>query len=331
MSPPEPLDTLSNQAILDMAKRVLHIESAAVKAVAENLDSNFVAACRLILSCHGRVVVTGIGKSGHIGAKIASTLASTGTVAFYVHPAEAGHGDLGMITKSDIVLAISNSGETHELITLIPLLKRQGNKIIALTGRVDSTLAQESNIHIHAVVEKEACPIGLAPTTSTTLALALGDAIALTLLEARGFSPEDFARAHPSGSLGKQLLLRIRDIMHTGDKMPRVHAETSLPEVLVEMTKKSLGATAIVDKDSRVIGIFTDGNLRRTLDTGQSVHSFRIEEIMTRDCVTIHPDKLAAEGLHLMEEKRINVLLVCEDKKLVGVLNMHDLLRAGVL
>ena len=328
---PDRLAPLSDQAILAMAGRVLHIESAAVSAAAKHLDDNFVAACRTLLDCPGHVVVTGIGKSGHIGAKIASTLASTGTAAFYVHPAEAGHGDLGMITKNDIVLAISHSGETEELITLIPLLKRQGNRIIALTGRVRSTLARESDIHIHALVEKEACPIGLAPTASTTVALALGDAIALTLLEARGFSPEDFARAHPGGSLGKRLLLRIRDIMHTGDKIPQVYEETPLPEALMEMTKKSLGATAVVDQHNHVVGIFTDGNLRRTLDTGESVHSFRMRDIMTRDCVTIHPDKLAAEGLNLMEEKRINVLLACEDKKLIGVLNMHDLLRAGVL
>ncbi|HET7176781.1 MAG TPA: KpsF/GutQ family sugar-phosphate isomerase, partial [Gammaproteobacteria bacterium] len=296
------------------------------------LDGAFTEACRLMLACRGRVVVTGMGKSGHVANKIAATLASTGTPAFFVHPGEASHGDLGMITGEDLVLALSNSGETSELVTILPLIKRLGVKLIALTGKPDSTLAKTADVHIDVSVAREACPLNLAPTASTTAALAMGDALAVALLEARGFTEEDFARSHPGGSLGRRLLLRVEDIMHTGATIPQVALGTPLSQALMEMTKKGLGMTAIVDSHGRVAGIFTDGDLRRTLDKRVDVHKARIDEVMTKDCTTVKAEALAGEALHLMESRKFNGLLVVDkDRTLVGALNMHDLLRAGIV
>ncbi|ROR29763.1 KpsF/GutQ family sugar-phosphate isomerase [Inmirania thermothiophila] len=311
---------------------VIETEAQAVAALAPRIDEAFVRACRHMLACRGRIVVLGMGKSGHIGGKIAATLASTGTPAFFVHPGEASHGDLGMITPQDVVLALSNSGETDEIVTILPLIKRLGVPLIALTGNPRSTLARAADVHIDVSVEREACPLGLAPTASTTATLAMGDALAVALLEARGFTAEDFARAHPGGRLGRRLLLRIDDVMHTGDGVPRVGTDALLREALVEMTAKGLGMTAVVDPDGRVAGVFTDGDLRRSLDRGVDVHRTPIAEVMTREARTVRPGLLAAEALHLMETHKINGLLVVdEDGRLLGALNMHDLLRAGVL
>jgi arabinose-5-phosphate isomerase len=285
-----------------------------------------------MLACRGRVVVVGMGKSGHIGSKIAATLASTGTPAFFVHPGEASHGDLGMITPVDVVIALSNSGETGEITAILPLIKRMGVPLISLTGNPHSTLATEADVNIDAGVEKEACPLGLAPTASTTAALAMGDALAVALLEARGFTAEDFARSHPGGSLGRRLLLHVADIMHKTDQVPRVHGNDSLRDALMEITAKGLGMTAVVDDADKVIGIYTDGDLRRTLDHGIDVHTARVAEVMTAGGVTIAPDRLAAEAVQLMDQKKINALLVTDaEHRLVGALNMHDLLRAGVV
>ncbi|MGE0385703.1 MAG: KpsF/GutQ family sugar-phosphate isomerase [Gammaproteobacteria bacterium] len=315
-----------------LARAVLDIESRAVAALAERIDAAFVAAVHHMLACRGRIVVLGMGKSGHIGGKIAATLASTGTPAFFVHPGEASHGDMGMITGSDVVLALSNSGETDELVVLLPLIKRLGVPLIALTGRPGSTLAAAATVHIDVGVAQEACPLGLAPTASTTAALAMGDALAVALLEARGFGAEDFARSHPGGRLGRRLLLRLADIQHTGDAMPVVREDTLLRDALVEMTRKGLGVTAVVDGAGTVAGVFTDGDLRRALDRGVDVHDVRVHEVMTRHCKTIEADSLAAEALAVMERHRINALLVVDrDHRLQGVVNMHDLLRAGVV
>lgn len=318
--------------LLRLAREVLDTEAAAISALGPRLDEQFAAACRLLLECKGRVVVTGMGKSGHIAHKIAATLASTGTPAFYVHPGEASHGDMGMITGSDTVLALSNSGETTELITILPLIKRLGVKLVALTGKPQSTLARAADVHLDVSVTQEACPMNLAPTASTTAALAVGDALAVALLSARGFTQEDFARSHPGGSLGRRLLLRVEDMMHTGGDLPMVHAGASLSEALMEMTRKGLGMTAIVDTERHVIGIFTDGDLRRALDREINVHHTRIDEVMTRNCTTVKADLMAGEALHLMESRKFNGLLVVDDARhLVGALNMHDLLRAGVV
>lgn len=301
-------------------------------ALADRIDQQFTDACQYILGCQGRVVVIGMGKSGHIGGKIAATLASTGTPAFFVHPGEASHGDMGMVTTNDVVLALSNSGETDEIVTLLPLFKRLGVPLIALTGRADSTLARAATVHIDVGVEKEACPLGLAPTSSTTAALAMGDALAVALLESRGFTAEDFALAHPGGSLGRRLLLRIDDIMHTGERIPRVFERTLLSEALVEMSRKGLGMTAVVDDGNRAVGIFTDGDLRRAIDREIDVHKTSISDIMTRECKTVAAGLLAAEALRVMDQGKINALLVVNEKQeLVGALNMHDLLRAGVV
>lgn len=316
----------------DLALAVLRIEAESVAALAERVDDAFVRACELILGCSGRVVVLGMGKSGHIGGKIAATLASTGTPAFFVHPGEAGHGDLGMLVAGDVVLALSNSGETEEIVTLLPILGRQGIPMIALTGRADSSLAREASVHIDVGVAAEACPLGLAPTSSTTAALAMGDALAIALLEKRGFTAEDFARAHPGGTLGRRLLLHVGDIMVTGAAVPRVPLEAPFRDALVEMSGKGLGMTAVVDGDDTVRGIFTDGDLRRTLDRGLDLHATRIDEVMTPECVTAEPGMLAAEALALMEARAINALLVVDDEgRLAGALNMHTLLRAGVV
>ena len=313
-------------------RRVLEIEAAAIAGLVPRLDASFDKACQLCLDCSGRVGVTGMGKSGHIAGKVAATLASTGTPAFFVHPGEASHGDLGMITRADLLIAISSSGETHELVTILPLLKRLGIPLITLTGNLRSTLAEAATVTIDVGVREEACPLNLAPTASTTAALAMGDALAVALLESRGFTREDFALAHPGGSLGRRLLLRVDDLMHGGDGIPRVAPETPLAGGLVEMTRKGLGMTAIVGADDRLAGIFTDGDLRRILDRGIDVHRTTMRDVMTTSCKTIAPGVLAAEAVHLLERYKINGLLVVdEDRKVVGALNVHDLLRAGVM
>jgi arabinose-5-phosphate isomerase len=315
-----------------LALEVLQTEAAAVQALTARIDEHFTHACELILGCSGRVVVVGMGKSGHIGGKIAATLASTGTPAFYVHPGEAGHGDLGMVVGGDVVLALSNSGETDEIIALLPGLKRQGTALIALTGNPGSTLAQAAAAHLNVGVDSEACPLGLAPTASTTAALAMGDALAIALLENRGFTSDDFARSHPGGTLGRRLLLHVGDIMHTGAAVPRVPLDAPFREALIEITGKGLGMTAVVDGDGRVQGVFTDGDLRRTLDRDLDLHAIGIADVMTPNGVTIGPDALAAEALALMQERAINALLVVDDdERLTGALNMHTLLRAGVV
>ncbi|MGO1001723.1 KpsF/GutQ family sugar-phosphate isomerase [Lysobacter sp. CA196] len=314
-------------------RRVFEIEAQALAAVAARIDGDFTAACNLVLAARGRVVCTGMGKSGHIARKIAATLASTGTPAFYVHPGEAGHGDLGMITDADVVLALSYSGESDEVLMLLPVLKRQGNRLIAMTGRPQSTLAREADVHLDVSVPAEACPLDLAPTSSTTASLAMGDALAVALLEARGFTADDFARSHPAGALGRRLLLHITDIMHAGEEVPRVHADASVSEALVEMSHKRLGMTAIVDDDSRLLGLYTDGDLRRTLDdAGVDLRSTRIAEVMTRSPKTIGADALAVEAAQLMETHKISGLLVVDtERRVVGALNIHDLLRARVV
>lgn len=328
----EKFGELTASELLALAGRVLEIESHAVHRLKERLDGSFTAACRLCLATTGRVVVTGMGKSGHIGGKIAATLASTGTPAFFMHPAEASHGDLGMITEQDLMLAVSYSGETAEIVTILPLVKRMGAKLISLTGKPGSTLANAADVHLNVAVDEEACPLNLAPTASTTATLAMGDALAVALLESRGFTAEDFARSHPSGSLGKRLLLRVSDVMHTGDGIPAVGADVFLSAGLLEMSRKGLGMTAIVDGGERILGIFTDGDLRRALDSGLDVHKTQMQSVMHRDCKTIAPEVLAAEAVHLMEEHKITALLVADaENRLVGALNVHDLLKAGVM
>ncbi|MBE2294269.1 MAG: KpsF/GutQ family sugar-phosphate isomerase [Phycisphaerales bacterium] len=323
---------IHDDKLKELAHRLLVIEAEAVAQLATRLDDQFVRACRLMLACQGRIVVLGIGKSGHIGGKIAATLASTGTPAFFVHPAEANHGDMGMITTQDVVLALSNSGETDEILTLLPLLKRLSIPLISLTGNPTSTLASNADVHIDVSVAQEACPLGLAPTSSTTATLAMGDALAVALLEARGFTAEDFARSHPGGRLGRRLLLLTDDVMHTGDQMPRNAPSDLLQEALLEMSRKGLGTTVIVDEEERVLGVFTDGDLRRALDRQVNVHTARVAEVMTRNCKTIAPGTLAAEALQMMQHHKINALPVLNSTgKLIGILNMHDLLRAGVL
>jgi arabinose-5-phosphate isomerase len=318
--------------VLKIAQEVLTIEADAVAALAARLDRSFVAAHEMLLACRGRVVVTGMGKSGHIANKIASTLASTGTPAFFLHPAEASHGDLGMITDDDIVIALSNSGESPEIIAIVPFLKRRGIKLVALTGNSKSTMGRESDVHLDTSVEKEACPLNLAPTASTTAALALGDALAICLLKARGFSEQDFALTHPGGALGKRLLIRVSDLMHTGERLPQIGREASLQEALLEMTRKGLGATAVVDATNTLVGIFTDGDLRRTLEKNADLRGVKIAEAMTPNPRTISADKLAAEAAQLMQQRKITCLLIADERNhLLGALHMHDLMRAGVI
>lgn len=326
-------DAVDDAALGASGRRVLEIEQQGLLAIARRIDGDFAQACRLMLGCRGRVVCTGMGKSGHIARKIAATLASTGTPAFYMHPGEAGHGDLGMVTDADIVLALSYSGESDELLMLLPVLKRQGNALIAMTGRPQSTLAMGADVHLDVSVPAEACPLDLAPTASTTASLAMGDALAVALLEARGFTADDFARSHPAGALGRRLLLHIADVMHAGDEIPKVSEDASLSDVLVEMSRKRLGMTAVVDGDGRLRGLYTDGDLRRTLaDPAIDVRSARIVEVMTRTPVTIGSDALAVEAARLMETHKINALLVVDgDDRVVGALNIHDLLRARVV
>jgi len=323
---------LHDQKLRDLALAVIQTETQAIAALANQINAEFVAACKLMFNCTGRIVVTGMGKSGHIAGKIAATLASTGTPAFFVHPGEASHGDLGMITRQDVVLALSNSGETDEVITILPIIKRLDVPFIALTGNPDSTLAKFATIHINVGVEQEACPLGLAPTSSTTAALVMGDALAISLLEARGFTRDDFALSHPGGSLGKRLLLRVSDIMHVDDKLPSVPKSALISEALLEMTEKKLGMTAIVDMNNKVAGIFTDGDLRRMLAKNLDIHKTAIVDVMTVGCTVIPPGILAAEAMQIMEQKRINALIVVDDEQhAIGALNMHDLIRAGIV
>lgn len=315
-----------------MGRRALEIERDALTALLPRLDDAFVKACRIMLGCTGRIIVTGMGKSGHIGGKLAATLASTGTPAFFVHPGEASHGDLGMITRQDVVLAISYSGETGEVVTILPLIKRLGVPLISMTGKPASTLAKASDVHIDVSVSQEACPLNLAPTSSTTATLAMGDAMAVALLEARGFTPEDFAMSHPGGSLGRRLLLKIADVMHSGERLPRVGPDALLTEALLEMTRKGLGLAVIVDGEDRVLGVYTDGDLRRTLDRGIDVRSAHISEVMTPGGKHVEADHLAAEAVQLMEKHKITALLVLDERHhLKGVVHMQDLLRAGVV
>jgi len=325
-------DKLTNDELLELAGEVLAIESRAVDALRGRLNDDFIAACKLCLQTPGRIVVSGMGKSGHVSNKIAATLASTGTPAFFMHPAEASHGDLGMITSQDLLLAISYSGETAEMVTILPVVKRMGAKLLSLTGNPKSTMARAADVHLDISVAEEACPLNLAPTASTTATLAMGDALAVALLKSRGFTAEDFARSHPSGSLGKRLLLRVSDVMRSGDRVPAVQADVSLRDGLMEMTDKGLGMTAIVGKDLALEGVFTDGDLRRTLDSGANIHKTKISDVMHSDCKTTSADVLAAEALHLLEENKITSLLVTdENNRLVGALNIHDLFREGLM
>jgi arabinose-5-phosphate isomerase len=322
---------LNSVRIITRARDVLAIESAAIASLEQHIDASFVAACELIFECRGRVVVTGMGKSGHIGDKIAATLASTGTPAFFLHAAEASHGDIGMITPIDVILALSNSGETAELISLLPVIKRMHVGLIAMTGKPQSTLAKAADVVLDVSVPKEACPLNLAPTASTTATLAMGDALAVALLDARGFTEEDFARSHPGGSLGRRLLLHVADVMRTGNQLPAVGAHTKLRDGLLEMSRKGLGMTTILDAQQRVIGVFTDGDLRRILDKNFDP-DLAMSEVMTANPRTIMPRMLAAEAVHIMETSRITALPVVDDAGvLVGALNVHDLLRAGVM
>jgi arabinose-5-phosphate isomerase len=325
-------DAADSQRLVEMGREALRIEARAVAALVDRLGDDFGRACRMLLACAGRVVVSGMGKSGHVGGKIAATLASTGTPAFFLHPAEASHGDLGMVTKGDVVLAISYSGETAELLTILPLFKRMGAPLVTMTGNPASTLGREADVHLDISVPAEACPLNLAPTASTTATLAMGDALAVALLKHRGFTEADFARSHPGGSLGRRLLLHVADVMRRGGELPRVGPDTPLTEGLLEMSRKRLGLTAVVDGDDRVLGIFTDGDLRRALDRKADIHGSRMTDVMTSNPRSIGPNELAAEAVLMMEKHAVNGLLVLDDSgRLVGALNVHDLLRAGVM
>ncbi|ODS23879.1 D-arabinose 5-phosphate isomerase [Candidatus Endobugula sertula] len=317
---------------LSIGKRTIDMELNAIQSLAQRIDESFQHACDLIHCCKARTIVTGMGKSGHIGHKIAATLASTGTPAFFVHPGEASHGDLGMITPEDVVIAISNSGNSAEVVTLLPILKRLQVPLISMTGNPESTLAKAASVNLDVGVDCEACPLDLAPTSSTTVTLVMGDAIAVALLEAKGFTAEDFAFSHPGGSLGKRLLLRVSDIMHKGDQIPAVFQGALLSEALMEMTHKGLGMTTIIDENKKLIGIFTDGDLRRTLDTGEHIHSLNIDDVMSTSPTTIPPNKLAAEALSIMQNYSITALVVIDtNQRPTGIIHMHDLLRAGML
>ncbi len=323
---------MNKDDIITLAQAVIENEAAAVSALLDRIDESFCRACEIMLDCEGRIVVIGMGKSGHIGGKIAATLASTGTPAFFVHPAEASHGDLGMIKKTDVVLALSNSGETDEVNLILPVLKRLGVRIIAMTGSTDSTLARHADIHLDVSVAEEACPLGLAPTSSTTVALVMGDVLAVSLLESKGFTREDFARSHPAGQLGRRILLHIQDIMHTGENIPCVDEQSTISQAIVEMTRKRLGMTAVVDVSGKVSGIYTDGDLRRTLDSGLDPHNTLVSATMTHGGKHISPKALAMEAVQMMQAHSIQGLLVIDDDgQLVGALNFQDLLKAGVV
>ncbi|ASP38747.1 D-arabinose 5-phosphate isomerase [Bacterioplanes sanyensis] len=325
------MTTNSSFDYIQSAKRTIQLEQQAIAALSERIDGAFELACATLLQCPGRVVVTGMGKSGHIGKKLAATLASTGTPAFFVHPGEASHGDMGMITRDDVVIALSNSGETAEVTSLLPLLKRLDTALISMTGNPESTLAKAATAHLDTGVEQEACPLDLAPTSSTTTALVMGDAIAIALLEARGFTAEDFAFSHPGGSLGRRLLLKVEDIMHSGNEIPSVSPQTPLAQALLVVTSKGLGMTTVQDEQGNLLGIFTDGDLRRAIDQGVDIQQAQIADVMTHQCKTTTPGALAAEALKQMEDNKISALVVMEQQRLVGVLNMHDMLRAGVI
>ncbi|MFZ2855731.1 MAG: KpsF/GutQ family sugar-phosphate isomerase [Rhodocyclaceae bacterium] len=317
---------------LDLARQVLRIEADAVQALIERIDDTFLQALSLILNCRGRVIVSGIGKSGHIGRKIASTLASTGTPAYFVHPAEASHGDLGMITRDDVLIALSNSGESSELLTIVPLIKRQGAKLIALTGNPDSSLAREADAHLDARVAQEACPHNLAPTASTTAALALGDALAVALLDARGFGAEDFARSHPGGTLGRRLLTRVRDVMRSGNAVPSIAPDSTVADAILEISRGGIGMTLVVTPQRQLLGIFTDGDLRRAFAKNLDLRTRSVADIMGCEPRTIGPDRLAVEAVEIMEQQKINQLpVVDENGVLIGALNMHDLFQAKVI
>lgn len=320
----------SSHKLRQIGKRVIEIEAQSVLALAQRIDENFEKACQLLLSCQGRVILIGMGKSGHIARKIAATLASTGTASYFVHPAEASHGDLGMLARGDVVIAISNSGETPEVITLLPIIKLLTIPVIAMTGNSKSTLGKHANVHLDISVDQEACPLGLAPTSSTTVSLVMGDALAITLLEARGFSANDFARYHPGGALGRRLLLHVSELMHSDAQLPSVNVTANLKEALIEMTHKKLGMTIVVDGHGVLCGIFTDGDLRRALDQPIDITKTKISDVMTKHSITISKNCLAAEALQLMESKKITTLVVAEENKPVGVVHMHDLLRAGI-
>src|SRR6201996_9495038 len=317
----------TDEALIDLGRQALAVEIEGLRAQLPRLGSDFARACRICLNCRGRIVVTGMGKSGHIGGKIAATLASPGPPAFFVHPGEASHGDVGMITRDDAVIALSNSGETYEILTILPVIKRLGIPLIAFTGNADSSLARIATVHMDIGVPEEACPLNLAPTASTTAALAVGDALAVALLKARGFTEEDFARSHPAGALGRRLLLHVRDVMRTGEAIPKVAPEATLAEGVMEMTRKGLGMTAVVDSGNRVLGVFTDGDLRRAWDRAADVHGTLMEEVMTRAAKRVQAGTLAVEAMLLMETHRITSLIVVDtDDVLVGALNVHDLM-----
>ena len=314
-----------------IGKKVLTIESAAIARLKDQLDNNFDNACQLCLDCSGKIIVMGMGKSGHIADKLAATLASTGTPSFFVHPGEASHGDLGMISRSDVVMALSNSGKTEEIVSLLPILKSLGIKIIAMTGDNNSKIATASDVHIDVGVEEEACPMNLSPTASTTAALAMGDAIAVALLEKRGFSVEDFAKSHPGGSIGKKLLLLVKDIMHTDKQIPIVFQDQNLAQGLMEMSEKTLGMTAVINETGELVGIFTDGDLRRTLEANVDIQTTLMREVMTQNCITVTPNFLAVKAVEIIQDNKITSLVVVEENKIIGALNIHDLFRAGVM
>jgi arabinose-5-phosphate isomerase len=323
---------IHDDALRELGLAVIQVEAQAIANLASRIDANFVAAVHYLFACKGRIVVTGVGKSGHIGGKIAATLASTGTPAFFVHSGEASHGDLGMITAQDVILALSNSGETTEILAILPLIKRLNISLIALTGNSESTLAKFATVHLDVSVEQEACPLGLAPTSSTTAALVMGDALAVSLLEARGFTRSDFAFSHPGGQLGRRLLLRVSDIMHTDSAIPKVSENTLVSGAILEMTTKKLGMTAIVNSGNRLLGIFTDGDLRRLLGNNLSLPNCEIRDVMTKNSKVIHADCLAAEAMQIMQQQKISALCVVDDQqKVCGALNMHDLIRAGIV
>lgn len=323
---------IHDDALRELGLAVIQVETQAIANLASRIDANFVAACKVLFACQGRIVVTGVGKSGHIGGKIAATLASTGTPAFFVHSGEASHGDLGMITAQDVVLALSNSGETTEILAILPLIKRLNISLIALTGNPQSTLAKFATIHLDVSVKQEACPLGLAPTSSTTAALVMGDALAVSLLEARGFTRDDFAFSHPGGQLGRRLLLRVSDIMHTDSAIPTVRENTLVSGAILEMTTKKLGMTVIVNSENTLLGVFTDGDLRRLLGNNLSLPNCEIRDVMTQNSKVIHADCLAAEAMQIMQQQKISALCVVDDQqKVCGALNMHDLIRAGIV
>jgi len=323
---------MPHRDFIQLGLAVIDTEIAAVNTLKNRINDDFTKACELILDCTGRVVVIGMGKSGHIGGKIAATLASTGSPAFFVHPGEASHGDLGMITKNDVVIALSNSGNTTEILTIVPIIKRLGVPMISMTGNPASALAVEADVNLDVSVEKEACPHGLAPTSSTTVALVMGDALAIALLQKRGFTAEDFALSHPGGTLGRRLLVHVSDIMHKDEKLPIVNPDATISQALLEMTSKGMGLTAVVDAEQQLIGIYTDGDLRRTLDKNVDVHTTTIDDVMSRNCITVNQHALAAAALKIMQDNKINgALVIDKDNKLVGAINMHDLLQAGVV